>query len=161
MRIVPIDPARMPCSSKYTMRYMLPSNPPPVTMTVLRSGPTSSMRARSPSSHEVRQNPMSREPQRTKYMRPFIATESSSKHSFDVSNGLEYSPNLRTLYVTNTGRTADMTRPATIYAFDLTADLKGLTNRPTFAYADNGFPDGIYTDIMGHVWSVCGDGVQV
>ena len=83
---------------------------------------------------------------------------------FDESNGLEFSPDLKTLYVTDTGAqhfTPNATRPATIYAFDVTDDMKRLTNRRTFAYADSGFPDGIHTDTAGNVWSGCGDGVHV
>ncbi|KAF2791307.1 calcium-dependent phosphotriesterase [Melanomma pulvis-pyrius CBS 109.77] len=83
---------------------------------------------------------------------------------FDQSNGLEFSPDLKTLYVTDTGAqhfAPNLTRPATIYAFDVTEDAKRLVNRRTFAYADVGFPDGIHTDLEGNVWAGCGDGVHV
>ena len=83
---------------------------------------------------------------------------------FDQSNGLEFSPDLKTLYVTDTGAqhfSPNLTRPATIYAFDITPDAKRLINRRTFAYADDGFPDGIHCDTAGNVWAGCGDGVHV
>jgi gluconolactonase len=82
---------------------------------------------------------------------------------FDQSNGLEFSPDLKTLYVTDTGAqhfTANTSRPATIYAFDV-IDEKLLANRRTFAYVDDGFPDGIHTDTDGNVWAGCGDGLHV
>lgn len=71
---------------------------------------------------------------------------------FDQSNGLEFSPDLKTLYVSDTGAQhfgPNQTRPATIYAFDVTDDMKRLENRRTFAYPDSGFPDGIHTDTAG------------
>lgn len=34
-------------------------------------------------------------------------------------------------------------------------------NRRVFAYADDGWPDGIKCDVHGNVYSGCGDGVQV
>ncbi|KAF2730906.1 calcium-dependent phosphotriesterase [Polyplosphaeria fusca] len=82
---------------------------------------------------------------------------------FDESNGLEFSPDLKTLYVTDTGAqhfSPNLTRPATIYAFDV-VDQRFLTNRRTFAFVDKGFPDGIHTDTDGNVWAGCGDGVHV
>lgn len=82
---------------------------------------------------------------------------------FVQCNGLEFSPDLKTLYVTDTGAQEfqrNLTRPGTIYAFDV-VDEKKLEGRRTFAYADNGFPDGIHTDTDGNVWAGCGDGVHV
>ena len=82
---------------------------------------------------------------------------------FDQCNGIEFSHDLKTLYVTDTGAqhfTPNSTRPAAIYAFDV-VEGKNLVNRRTFAYADNGFPDGIHTDTNGNVWAGCGDGVHV
>lgn len=73
---------------------------------------------------------------------------------FDQSNGLEFSPDLKTLYVTDTGAqhfTANQSRPATIYAFDVSDDMKRLENRRTFAYADNGFPDGTVPNRIEHL----------
>lgn len=83
---------------------------------------------------------------------------------FVQCNGLEFSPDLHTLYVTDTGAqlfNVTPTNPATIYAYDVSADNKTLSGRRTFAYIDKGLPDGIHTDEAGNVWSGCGDGVQV
>ncbi|KAJ4351870.1 uncharacterized protein N0V89_007214 [Didymosphaeria variabile] len=84
---------------------------------------------------------------------------------FIASNGLEFSPDLKTLYVTDTGAQQSInglngTRPATIYAFDV-VDQRRLDNRRTFAWVENGFPDGIHTDMQGNVWAGCGDGLHV
>lgn len=82
----------------------------------------------------------------------------------NTSQPQELSPDLQTLYVTDTGaqhQTPNATRPATIYAFNISADHKTLSNRRTFAYADTGFPDGIHADNTGNVWAGCGDGVHV
>ncbi len=57
----------------------------------------------------------------------------------------------------------DIPRPATIYAFDIT-EVSGapfLTNKRLFAFAAEGFPDGIKCDIHGNVYSGCSDGVEV
>lgn len=82
---------------------------------------------------------------------------------FVQPNGLEFSPDLKTLYVTDTGAVGfdkNGTRPATIYAFDVVGK-KRLRDRRTFAYVDNGFPDGIHADMEGNVWAGCGDGIHI
>ncbi|KAI8932359.1 hypothetical protein NX059_010551 [Plenodomus lindquistii] len=83
---------------------------------------------------------------------------------FDQCNGLEFSPDLKTLYVSDTGAVAfdvNSTRPATIYAFDISEDGKRVGNRRVFAYPDSGYPDGVHADTEGNVWAGCGDGVHV
>ncbi|KAK5115827.1 hypothetical protein LTR85_009421 [Meristemomyces frigidus] len=85
---------------------------------------------------------------------------------FAASNGIEFSPDYKHFYVTDTGVHTfpgkdNVTEPASIYRFDITDDGKRLHNRQLFAYSDNGFPDGIHTDTMGNVYSGCGDGVHV
>jgi gluconolactonase len=85
---------------------------------------------------------------------------------FVQSNGLEFSPDLKTLYISDTGAAGgpllgtNLTRPATIYAYDV---IKGKTlqNRRVFAYSDNGYPDGVHADTEGNVWAGCGDGVHM
>ncbi|KAF2124394.1 lactonohydrolase [Dothidotthia symphoricarpi CBS 119687] len=82
---------------------------------------------------------------------------------FIQPNGLEFSPDLNTLYVSDTGAQQfdrNFTRPSTIYAFDV-KDEKRLDNRRVFAYADTGFPDGVHADTEGNVWAGCGDGVHI
>jgi gluconolactonase len=78
-------------------------------------------------------------------------------------NGLEFSPDLKTLYISDTGAQEfgkNLTRPATLYAFDI-INKKNLAGRRTFAYADNGFPDGVHCDTEGNVWAGCGDGIHI
>jgi gluconolactonase len=86
---------------------------------------------------------------------------------FVQSNGLEFSPDFKTLYVSDTGSAGgplvgfNGTRPSTIYAFDVSADAKHVSNRRVFAFADNGNPDGVHTDTEGNVWAGCGDGIHI
>ncbi|KAK6581263.1 hypothetical protein PZA11_005954 [Diplocarpon coronariae] len=82
---------------------------------------------------------------------------------FEQPNGLEFSPDMKTLYVSDTGAqhfTYNRTGPTTIYAFDIMAD-KTVTNRRAFAYVDIGLPDGMHCDTEGNVWVAAGDGVHV
>ncbi|KHN97386.1 lactonohydrolase [Metarhizium album ARSEF 1941] len=83
---------------------------------------------------------------------------------FVQPNGLEFSPDLSTLYVSDTGSQQAArapTQPSTIYAYDVVDGGRRLANRRTFAYADTGFPDGLHCDTRGNVWAACGDGVHV
>ena len=82
---------------------------------------------------------------------------------FEQSNGIEFSPDYLTLYITDTGAMTTSMDPlgaATIYAFDVVHG-KFLRNKRLFAYSDVGFPDGIHTDSEGNVYASCGDGVHV
>lgn len=82
---------------------------------------------------------------------------------FVQPNGLEFSPDLKTLYISDTGSQQFKpvpTEPSTIYAYDI-IDKKRLGNRRTFAWADTGFPDGVHCDTRGNVWASCGDGVHI
>nr|POF13477.1 gluconolactonase [Quercus suber] len=87
---------------------------------------------------------------------------------FGRPNGICFSPDEETLYVTDTDWIhgdggIDPTRPSTIYAFDIEqrhgSDF--LMNRRVFAFAANGIPDGIKCDVQGNVYSGCGDGINV
>lgn len=85
---------------------------------------------------------------------------------FIAPNGIELSPDLKHVYVTDTGvhtfpNKDNLTNPATIYRFDITEDGKRLSNRQVFAYSANGFPDGIHCDTEGNVYSAVGNGVSV
>ncbi|KAK5108320.1 hypothetical protein LTR62_008416 [Meristemomyces frigidus] len=86
---------------------------------------------------------------------------------FGRPNGLCFSPDEETMYITDTdqihGDGVDFTRSATIYAFDVLArhNSRFLANRRLFAMADSGVPDGIKVDRKGNVYSGCGDGVNV
>ncbi|KAL3425565.1 SMP-30/Gluconolaconase/LRE-like region [Phlyctema vagabunda] len=87
-------------------------------------------------------------------------------------NGLCFSPDQQTLYITDTdGVHGDTHRPgiyaparaASIYAFDIIQRHSSpfLANKRLFAFADTGIPDGIKCDKAGNVYSGCGDGVHV
>ncbi|KAH8808993.1 D-lactonohydrolase-like protein-like protein [Xylogone sp. PMI_703] len=87
---------------------------------------------------------------------------------FDRPNGICFSPDESTVYITDTGYlhgdgSRDPERPATIYAFDVTirSGAPFLTNRRLFAYAVDFIPDGIKCDLHGNVYSGCGDGIEV
>ncbi|CAJ2511447.1 Uu.00g070720.m01.CDS01 [Anthostomella pinea] len=83
-------------------------------------------------------------------------------------NGICFSPDERTVYITDTdwyhgGGSTDDAKASTIYAFDVMFyhEEPFLTNRRLFAMADKGIPDGIKCDMDGNVYSGCGDGVNV
>ena len=83
---------------------------------------------------------------------------------FDQANGIEFSPDLKTVYITDTGAQTfsfNVSGRANIYAYDISANGKGLVNRRLFAVSDNKIPDGIHTDTQGNVFASCGDGVHV
>ena len=106
---------------------------------------------------------------------------------FGRPNGLCFSPDETTMYITDTdwihgdGTGSDDARVSTMsvihaaievslrvltcssYAFDV-LERHGshfLANRRVFAMADCGIPDGIKCDTEGNVYSGCGDGVNV
>ncbi|POM76282.1 Hypothetical protein PHPALM_6495 [Phytophthora palmivora] len=65
-------------------------------------------------------------------------------------NGIELSPDYKTLYVSDTGAQEtelDLSRPATIYAYDI-VDNKRLENKRLFAFADSVIPDGTWTPMI-------------
>lgn len=85
---------------------------------------------------------------------------------FTRPNGICFSPNLKIVYITDTGAIhgssevpIDPAGPSHIYAFDVVDGF--LVNRRLFAYAPGRFPDGIKCDMNGNVYSGCGDGVEV
>ena len=83
---------------------------------------------------------------------------------FVDANGIEFSPDLKTVYISDTGAQQfnySVGGIRNIYAYDFSPDGKGLVNRRLFAVVDNKLPDGIHCDTMGNVYSSCGDGVQV
>jgi len=81
---------------------------------------------------------------------------------FDKCNGLAFTADGRTAYVSDTGAGGGSpTGPTTIYAFVVDQKTHAFTNRRVFAFVDAGVPDGIQVDQQGNVYSGCGDGVQV
>ncbi|KAF9223171.1 calcium-dependent phosphotriesterase [Gyrodon lividus] len=81
-------------------------------------------------------------------------------------NGIAFTPDGRTAFVTDTGMNSGLfginqTLPTTIYQFDVDSVTQAFTNRRVFAYADSGLPDGIQLDTMGNIYSGCGEGTHV
>ena len=85
---------------------------------------------------------------------------------FEQPNGLAFSPDGRTLYVSDTALSLDdIPGPQTghtheILAFDVAADGE-LSGRRFFWHSDHGVPDGLRVDKRGWVWTTAGDGVHV
>ncbi|KAI9652833.1 MAG: hypothetical protein M1831_006358 [Alyxoria varia] len=83
---------------------------------------------------------------------------------FVKPNGIAFSPDFKTVYVTDTGRSSGdgvehPELPAAIYAFDRIGST--LQNRRLFARPSTGIPDGIKLDTRGNLYAGCGDGVNV
>ena len=85
---------------------------------------------------------------------------------FEQPNGLFFSPDGRTLYVSATARSLGESGGGherdthEIIAFDVGAD-GALSNRRFFLRTDHGYPDGFAVDRRGWVWTTSGDGIQI
>ena len=96
---------------------------------------------------------------------PATGTVTPVADSFDKPNGLAFSPDERTLYVTDSGAnhepgSYDPTRPHHIKALDVVAGRR-LVNERLFAVTTPGFPDGLKVDSEGRVYASAASGVQV
>jgi gluconolactonase len=85
---------------------------------------------------------------------------------FDKPNGLAFSPDERTLYVTDSGANQapgsyHPARPHHVTAFDVAPDGRHLGPARLFAVTTPGFPDGIKVDRAGRVYASASSGVQV
>jgi len=85
--------------------------------------------------------------------------------SFDKPNGLAFSPDEQTLYITDSGANQEpgsyhVRRPHHIMAFDVQGGSRLGPGR-LFAVTTPGFPDGIKVDLAGHVYASSFSGVQV
>ncbi|KKB83875.1 gluconolactonase [Devosia limi DSM 17137] len=78
---------------------------------------------------------------------------------FAKPNGLAFSPDESTLYISDTGRSHDPDWPSHIRAFAV--DGKRLSQPRVFADIDHGLPDGFRLDAAGNVWTSTGIGVNV
>ncbi|CAM3634606.1 SMP-30/gluconolactonase/LRE family protein [Deinococcus frigens] len=74
-------------------------------------------------------------------------------------NGLAFSPDETTLYVTDTSKSHDPAGHHHIHAYPVSGNDVG--EGRVFAVVDPGLPDGIRIDAHGHLWSSSGGGVQV
>ncbi|OAA69196.1 AkeP [Akanthomyces lecanii RCEF 1005] len=87
---------------------------------------------------------------------------------FGHPNGLCFSPDESTLYITDTDKVHGSghirsDRPSSIYAFDVIRrhGHPMVCNRRLFAFVEAGIPDGIKCDTDGRVYSGCGDGIHI
>ena len=85
--------------------------------------------------------------------------------SLDKPNGLAFSPDEQTLYVTDSGANDEpgsyhIGRPHHVVAFDV-LDGRHLGPSRLFAVTTPGFPDGIKVDRAGRVYTSSPSGVQV
>lgn len=85
--------------------------------------------------------------------------------SFVKPNGLAFSPDEKTLYITDSGANQEtgsyhVGLPHHVIAFDV-ADGRHLTHARLFAVTTPGFPDGIKVDSAGRVYASSFSGVQV
>ena len=78
---------------------------------------------------------------------------------FEQPNGLAFSPDGRTLYVSDTSQ-GSIGDKHEIAAFDV-APGGALSNRRLFRRIDPGLPDGFTVDGRGWIWTTSGNGVQV
>lgn len=85
---------------------------------------------------------------------------------FEQPNGLAFSPDGRTLYVSDTGLSLreipgpDDGEAHEVVAFDVAGD-GALYGRRFFCRTEHGVPDGLKVDPRGWVWTTAGDGVHV
>jgi gluconolactonase len=77
---------------------------------------------------------------------------------FGKPNGLAFSPDERTLYVSDTGVTHNPDHPVHIRAFDV--DGAKLRNSREFAVSEHGLFDGFRIDIEGNLWTSAGEGIN-
>jgi len=76
-------------------------------------------------------------------------------------NGIAFSPDGATVYVTDTAIGLDDGPGHWIRAYDVVDGGAGARDGRLFAVVDVGLPDGIAVDEQGRVWSSAGDGVHV
>ena len=85
---------------------------------------------------------------------------------FEQPNGLAFSPDGRTLYVSDTSLSlneipGDQTGTLhQIEAFDV-GENGSLSNRRLFCHTDHGYPDGFKVDQRGWVWTTAADGIHI
>ncbi|KXH68804.1 SMP-30/Gluconolaconase/LRE-like region [Colletotrichum salicis] len=121
-----------------------------------------------PYGHEQGYRPPATLPSQVYRFDPATSAIRAMADGFGRPNGICFSPDETTVYVTDTDLvhgdgSIDGNRASTIYAFDVEQrhGQPVLLNRRLFAFADVGIPDGIKCDMNGNVYSGCGDGINV
>lgn len=84
----------------------------------------------------------------------------------EMPNGIAFSPDEKILYVIDSAaiqapKTDYINKPHAIYAYDVDASGKSVSNQRLFADVLPGFPDGMRLDSLGNVYAGALDGVQV
>ena len=79
---------------------------------------------------------------------------------FEGPNGLAFSPDERTLYVSESGKQFAAQPRRAIRAFDVVDGGQRLTNGRVFHVVSPGFADGFRVDESGNLWSSAADGVH-
>ena len=80
---------------------------------------------------------------------------------FDKPNGIAFSPDERTLYVGDTGRTHGEFRNHQIIRYDVSLGGSAVVNPTVFTVIEPGVPDGFRCDENGNLFVSAGDGIQV
>jgi len=83
-----------------------------------------------------------------------------------MPNGIAFGPNEKTLYIIDSGaiqgpRTYFPYLPHRIYAYDVSADGKSISNKRLFANVAPGFPDGMRLDEQGNIYVGTLEGIHV
>ncbi len=91
---------------------------------------------------------------------PMSGEVSAVATDFVKPNGLAFSPDENTLYISDTGITHDPDGPAHIRRFGVASDGKTLTGGEVFAKCSAGLFDGFRPDREGRIWSSAADGVH-
>ena len=96
---------------------------------------------------------------RSVYRHDTVSGETRRMADFDQPNGLEFSPDGRILYVSDTSRALNGDTHE-IIAFDVAAD-RSLSGRRLFRSVEPGIPDGLVVDGRGWVWTTSETGIQI
>ena len=76
----------------------------------------------------------------------------------DMPNGLAFSPDESTLYVSDSGWLTDRSAPHHIRSFEVKGDRLGKSE--VLAVITPGIPDGFRLDVAGNIWTSAWDGVH-
>lgn len=81
----------------------------------------------------------------------------------DRPNGIAFSPDGRTVYVTDTSRVLEEGQGHHIWTAELEPDGRSIREDSlrVLAQIDPGWPDGIAVDAEGRIWTSAGDGIRV
>ena len=105
-------------------------------------------------------------PTRVYRLDPEKGSASVVDESLEKPNGLAFSPDFKTLYVSDTGASHKDGHPRQIHAFDVSTNNE-LSGHRVFCDLGPAMPDGFRVDLFGNIWTSAGwagpghDGVQI